>query len=196
MKRICVFCGSSPGSRPEYAEAARHLGVTLAENDIGLVYGGADVGMMGAIASSVIATGGSVTGIIPRQLADQKVAFTGLADLRIVDSMHQRKALMEALSDGFIALPGGLGTIEEFFEIWTWAQLNMHRKPCGLLNVCHYFDRLLAFLDHTVEEQFVEIDHRRMIIVEKDPLTLIERFRTYQPPVTDKAKWALKMNNS
>ncbi len=168
----------------------------MVECDIGLVYGGANVGTMGAIASSVLEAGGRVTGIIPRHLAEKEVAFTDLSDLRIVETMHQRKALMEQISDGFIALPGGLGTIEEFFEVWTWAQLNMHQKPCGLLNVCQYYDKLLEFLDHTVTQQFVDNDHRQMIIVENEPIRLIERFRTYSPPVTDKAKWALKMSNS
>ena len=194
MKNVCVFCGSSPGSRPEYTETARNLGVSLVKFGIGLVYGGANVGTMGTIARSVLEAGGKVTGIIPRHLAEKEVAFTDLSDLRIVDSMHQRKALMEQMSDGFIALPGGLGSIEDFFEVWTWAQLNMHQKPCGLLNVCQYYDKLLEFLDHTVTQQFVENGHRRMIIVESEPITLIERFRAYHPPVTDKAKWALKMN--
>ncbi len=168
----------------------------MVEHDIGLVYGGANVGTMGAIASSVLEAGGRVTGIIPRHLAEKEVAFTNLSDLRIVETMHQRKALMEQISDGFIALPGGLGTIEEFFEVWTWAQLSMHQKPCGLLNVCQYYDKLLEFLDHTVTQQFVDNDHRQMIVVENEPIKLIERFRSYSPPVADKAKWALKMSNS
>jgi uncharacterized protein (TIGR00730 family) len=196
MKNICVFCGSSPGNNPEYIQAARNLGFSLVKNGIGLVYGGANVGTMGAIARSVLEAGGRVTGIIPRHLAEKEVAFTDLSDLRIVETMHQRKALMEQMSDGFIALPGGLGTIEEFFEVWTWAQLNMHQKPCGLLNVCQYYNKLLDFLDHTVAQQFVENDHRQMIIVENEPTPLIERFRSYIPPVTDKARWALKMNNT
>ncbi|NQU64503.1 MAG: TIGR00730 family Rossman fold protein [SAR324 cluster bacterium] len=196
MKRICVFCGSGPGKGPEYILAARNLGISLVKSGIDLVYGGASVGTMGAIANSVLEAGGKVTGIIPKHLADKEVAFTALSDLRIVDSMHQRKALMEQLSDGFIALPGGLGTIEEFFEVWTWAQLSMHQKPCGLLNVRQYYDKLLEFLDHTVTQQFIEDDHRRMIIVEHDPFLMIERFRSYTPPVADKAKWALKMSNN
>lgn len=166
------------------------------KSGIDLVYGGASVGSMGAIAGSVLEAGGNVTGIIPQYLAEKEVAYTALTDLRIVDSMHQRKALMEQMSDGFIALPGGLGTIEEFFEVWTWAQLNMHQKPCGLLNVCRYYDKLLEFLDHTVTQQFVEDVHRCMIIVEDNPNSLIQRFQSYNPPVTDKAKWALKMNNN
>ena len=168
----------------------------MVECDIGLVYGGGNVGIMGALASSVLKAGGRVTGIIPRHLAEKEVAFLDLSDLRIVETMHERKALMEKISNGFIALPGGLGTIEEFFEVLTWAQLSMHQKPCGLLNVCKYYDKLLEFLDHTVTQQFVENDHRQMIIIENEPIKLIERFRSYFPPVTDKAKWALKMNNS
>ncbi len=135
MKRVCVFCGSSPGARPEYLQAAIELGQALAGKNIGLVYGGAKVGMMGKIAESVLEKGGEVIGVIPKDLVEREVAFTGLADLRVVGSMHERKALMADLSDGFIALPGGLGTIEEFFEVVTWAQLGIHPKPCGLLNV-------------------------------------------------------------
>jgi uncharacterized protein (TIGR00730 family) len=196
MKRWCVFCGSSPGNRPEYARAARTLGRLMVENEIGLVYGGGNVGMMGIIARTVHQAGGSVTGIIPRHLANLEVAFTDLPDLRVVDSMHERKALMGALSDGFVALPGGLGTIEEFMEVLTWAQLNLHDKPCGLLNVGGYFDLLLRFLDHTVEQCFVEHEHRDMIIAEQDPQALLERFSAYRPPVADKAAWALKLNGS
>ncbi len=136
MKRICVFCGSSPGARLEYARAARELADLLIKRNIGLVYGGARVGIMGEIASAVLKQGGEVIGVIPQELVEKEVAFTELTDLRIVGSMHERKALMAELSDGFIALPGGLGTIEEFFEVLTWAQLGLHRKPCGLLNVC------------------------------------------------------------
>ena len=195
MKRICVFCGSSPGARPEYIHAAKQLGHTLAGKGIGLVYGGGKVGMMGKIAESVLEKGGEVTGVIPKGLAEKEVAFTGLADLRVVDSMHGRKALMADLSDGFIALPGGLGTIEEFFEVVTWAQLGLHLKPCGVLNVMQYFDRLLDFLDHTVNEKFVELEHRSMILVDENPENLLQKFETYQPPNIDKAKWALQLSS-
>src|SRR6187549_1487199 len=148
MMRVCVFAGSSSGSRPEYRTAAEDLGRELAARGIELVYGGAHVGLMGGVADAVLAGGGRVTGVIPKALVDKEVAHTGLTDLRIVASMHQRKALMVDLSDAFIALPGGWGTLDEMFEILTWAQLGLHRKPCGLLNVQKYFDRLLAFLDH------------------------------------------------
>lgn len=194
MKRLCVFCGSSPGRLPDYAAAARTLGRLLVENEIELVYGGASLGTMGVLARAVTAGGGSVIGVIPRYLVDKEVAFTELTDLRVVDSMHERKALMEKLSDGAVALPGGLGTIEEFLEILTWGQLSMHQKPCGLLNVHGYFDLLLQFLDHAVAQDFVQDAHRRMIIVEASPQKLIERFKTYNAPDVDKAGWAMKMN--
>lgn len=196
MKRICVFCGSSPGARPEYLRAAEQLGHVLASKNLGLVYGGARVGMMGKIAEAVLEKGGEVIGVIPKGLVEREVAFTGLADLRVVDSMHERKALMADLSDGFIALPGGLGTIEEFFEVATWAQLGMHPKPCGLLNVEQYYSRLMDFLDHTVSEKFVELEHRSMILVEESPERLLQKFETYQPPTVDKARWVLEFTNA
>jgi len=195
MKRICVFCGSSPGARPEYLHAAEQLGYTLASQNIGLVYGGARVGMMGKIAEAVLEKEGEVIGVIPRALVEKEVAFTGLADLRVVDSMHERKALMANLSDGFIAMPGGLGTIEEFFEVATWAQLGIHSKPCGLLNVDKFYDKLMDFLDHTVDEEFVEPEHRSMILVDEDPERLLQRFKTYHPPTIDKAEWVLQLHN-
>ncbi len=195
MKRICVFCGSSPGSGPEYLLAAKQLGYTLVHKGIGLVYGGARVGLMGKIAEAVMEREGEVIGVSPIELVEKEVAFTGLADLRVVDSMHERKALMANLADGFIALPGGLGTIEEFFEVATWAQLGMHSKPCGLLNVRQYFDRLMDFLDHTVGENFVELEHRSMILMDEDPERLLRKFETYQPPKMDKAKWVLGLSN-
>ena len=194
MKRICVFCGSSPGANPEYLHAARQLGHLLASKNIGLVYGGGKVGIMGKIAESVLEKGGEVIGVIPKGLVERELAFTGLTDLRVVDSMHERKALMAEWSDGFVALPGGLGTIEEFFEVVTWGQLGMHPKPCGLLNVNRYYDRLLAFLDHTVNEKFVEQEHRSMILVDQDPERLLQGFEMYHPPVTDKAKWVLNLS--
>ncbi len=195
MKRICVFCGSSPGARPEYLRAAEQLGHALASKNLGLVYGGARVGMMGKIAEAVLEKGGEVIGVIPKGLVEREVAFTGLADLRVVDSMHERKALMVDLSDGFIALPGGLGTIEEFFEVATWAQLGMHPKPCGLLNVEQYYNSLMDFLDHTVSEKFVELEHRSMILVDENPESLLQKFETYQPPTVDKARWVLQFTN-
>ncbi len=194
MKRICVFCGSSPGASPEYMQAAQHLGYVLASKNIGLVYGGAKVGMMGKIAEAVLEKKGEVIGVIPKGLVEKEVSFTGLADLRVVDSMHERKALMADLSDGFIALPGGLGTLEEFFEITTWAQLGIHPKPCGLLNIRHYYDRLMDFLNHTVNEKFVEMEHRSMILIDEDPEKLLQKFETYRPPTVDKAKWVLRLS--
>jgi uncharacterized protein (TIGR00730 family) len=167
----------------------------LAKNKIGLVYGGGNVGLMGEIAKAVLEAGGDVIGVIPESLAQKEVAFTELADLRIVGSMHERKALMVELSDGFIALPGGLGTIEEFFEVLTWAQLGIHHKPCGLLNVCQYYSPLMHFLDRTVEQQFVEPEHRSMILIDEDPEALLIKFESYQPPQVDKAAWVLQMTN-
>lgn len=196
MKRICVFCGSSPGASPEYLQAATQLGYTLAGKNIGLVYGGAKVGMMGRIAEAVLQKKGEVIGVIPKGLAEKEVSFTGLSDLRVVDSMHERKAIMADLSDGFIALPGGLGTLEEFFEVATWAQLGLHPKPCGLLNVRHYYDKLMDFLDHMVSEKFVELEHRSMILIDEDPDRLVQRFALYRPPTVDKAKWVLQLSKS
>jgi uncharacterized protein (TIGR00730 family) len=196
MKRICVFCGSSPGARPEYVQAARQLGHALVKKNITLVYGGASVGVMGVIAKTVLEAKGDVIGVITRGLVEKEVAFTQLSDLRIVDSMHERKALMVELSDGFIALPGGLGTIEEFFEVLTWAQLGLHTKPCGLLNVCQYYTKLMDFLDHSVDEQFVEGEHRSMVLVDENPEVLLKKFEAYQPPKIDKAKWILQMTNN
>lgn len=192
IKRVCVFCGSSPGIKPEYVQMARLLGRVLVKKNIGLVYGGGRVGIMGAIARAVIDEGSEAIGVIPRALAEKEVAFTELSDLRVVGSMHARKALMAELSDAFIALPGGLGTIEEFFEALTWAQLGIHPKPCGLLNVCHYYDKLIEFLDYTVNQQFVEPEHRSMIMVAETPEGLLEQFEKYQPPRADKATWALR----
>jgi hypothetical protein len=193
LKRICVFCGSSPGANPAYLETARLLGQTLVQRKLGLVYGGAKVGIMGEIAKTVHELHGEVTGVIPRDLFEKEVAFTGLSDLRVVETMHERKALMAELSDGFIALPGGLGTIEEFFEVLTWAQLNFHQKPCGLLNVAHYYDRVIEFLDVMLDQQFIDSDHRQMVLVEENPAVLLDRFDSYCPPQSDKATWALNL---
>ncbi|MBN1889755.1 MAG: TIGR00730 family Rossman fold protein [Thermoflexales bacterium] len=186
MQRICVFCGSSPGSRPEYIQAARALGQALASKKLGLVYGGSGVGTMRELADATLQAGGQVTGVITQALADKGVAHPALADLRIVSSMHERKALMAELADGFIALPGGLGTFEEFLEVATWAQLGLHHKPCGLLNVCQYYQSLMGFLDHAVSQRFVKAEHRSMIIVEENPGALLDRFERYQPVVVDK----------
>ncbi len=196
MRRMCVFCGSSPGARPEYLQAAREFGHALTRRGIGLVYGGARVGLMGEIARAVMADGGEVIGVIPRDLVERRVAFTDLADLRVVESMHERKALMVELSDAFVALPGGLGTIEELFEILTWAQLGIHQKPSGLLNVCHYFNGLMTFMDDVMNQQFMEPEHRSMILVDEDPEALLDKFAVYRPPQVDKAEWILKMSNN
>jgi hypothetical protein len=182
MNRICVFCGTNTGSRPEYGAAARDLGRVFAEQGIELVYGGASVGIMGELADSVQEHGGHVTGIIPQQLMEKEAAHTGIPNLIVVASMHQRKSQMADMSDGFIALPGGIGTLEGFFEILTWGQLGIHAKPSGILNVSGYFDELTGFLDHAVKEGFLTEIHRRHIIVESDPGRLLERMRAYIPP--------------
>jgi uncharacterized protein (TIGR00730 family) len=182
IRRLAVFCGSNPGARPEYVDAARSLGRLLAQRGIGIVYGGSSVGLMAALADAMMDELGDVIGVIPRMLVEREVANKALTDLRIVESMHERKALMANLADGFVALPGGIGTLEEFFETWTWAQLGMHSKPCGLLNVAGYFDPLLTFLDHAVSEKFVRDVHRAMVVVERDPAALLARFESYDPP--------------
>ncbi len=196
MKRICVFCGSSPGLQPEYNEVAQQLGRMLVKKNIGLVYGGGRVGIMGKIAQTVMESGGEVIGVIPKGLAEKEVAYTELVDLRVVDSMHSRKALMVELSEGFIALPGGLGTIEEFFEVLTWGQLGIHQKPCGLLNVKGYYNKLIGFIDHATNEQFIEKEHRTMILMDERPEGLLDQFEGYEAPMIDKAKWTLQLANS
>ncbi len=193
VKRVCIFCGSSPGSKPIYSEKARDTGRVLAENNIGLVYGGGKVGIMGAVAQAAMEAKGEVIGVIPRDLVKKEVAFTGITDLRVVNSMHERKALMAGLSDGFIALPGGLGTIEEFFEILTWAQLGIHKKPCGFLNVDGYYDKMIEFIDYAVKEQFIGPGGRSLILEDDDPAALLKKFQAYQPPTIDKAAWALAL---
>jgi uncharacterized protein (TIGR00730 family) len=186
MRRICVFCGSSLGKSPAYGVAARKLGQVLAKRGLGLVYGGAKVGLMGEVAESVLAVKGEVIGVIPRPLANKELAHRGLRDLRVVDSMHQRKAVMAELSDGFIALPGGMGTFEEFFEITTWAQLGMHSKPCGLLNIAHYYDRLIEFLDQAMQECFIKPAHRALMMVASDADSLLDQFENHRPALVDK----------
>jgi len=186
MTRVCVFSGSSAGVRPEYRRAAEHLGQVLAERRIGLVYGGARVGLMGAVADAALAGGGEVIGVIPSGLVAKEIAHPGLTDLRVVASMHERKALMADLADAFVALPGGWGTLEEFFEVLTWAQLGLHRKPCGLLNVCGYFDGLLAFAAHSVAEGFVRPEHAGMVTVADAPGPLLDSLAVHRPPVVEK----------
>jgi uncharacterized protein (TIGR00730 family) len=171
-------------------QAARLLGKTLAEKQYTLVYGGASVGLMGQVARSCLDAGGEVIGVITRRLMNMEVAYTRLNDLQVVETMHERKARMAELADGFIALPGGLGTIEEFFEVVTWSQLGMHQKPCGLLNTGHYYDRLLDFLDTAVSEQFIGDIHRSMVLVDENPQNLLAKFESYEAPKVDKGAWA------
>lgn len=187
MQRLCVFCGSSRGHDARFKVAAHHLGQTFANNGIGLVYGGASVGLMGILADAVIEHGGEVIGVIPEALVQKEVAHRGLDDLRIVASMHERKALMAELSDGFVALPGGIGTFEELFEIWTWAQLGHHAKPCALYNVVGFYDALLTFLDQVATAGFLRKAHRDMLIVADTADLLLARLRAYEPPPV--AKW-------
>lgn len=187
LKRLCVFSGSSPGARPAYASAADRFGRLLAKNGIGLVYGGASIGLMGSVADAVLDEGGDVIGVIPRALVTKEVVHEGLSDLRVVDSMHERKALMADLADGFVALPGGLGTLEELCEILTWAQLGIHRKAVGLLDVEGYFQPLLRFLDHIVYERFMRPEHRAMVLVEEEPEQLLETVQRYRP--AEQKKW-------
>jgi uncharacterized protein (TIGR00730 family) len=186
MRRVCVFTGSNSGARPEYRAAAEELGRLLAARRLGLVYGGARVGLMGAVADAALAAGGEVIGIIPAALAAKEVAHAGLTDLRVVGSMHERKALMSTLADAFVALPGGWGTLEEFFEVLTWWQLGLHAKPCAFLNVHGYFDGLLAFLAHTVDEGFVRPEHASAIVVADGAAALLDRLATAVPPPVEK----------
>ncbi len=186
MNSLCVFCGSRPGDDPGYAEAARHLGRTLAERHTTLVYGGGHVGLMGVVADAALEAGGAVVGVMPRALVEREIAHTGLTQLHVVGSMHERKALMANLSEGFVALPGGTGTLEELFEVFTWAQLGEHRKPCGLLNVARYYDPLLNVLDQMVARGFLSEKHRGMIVVEQGPERLLESFSRYEPPLVPK----------
>jgi uncharacterized protein (TIGR00730 family) len=187
MHSVCVFCGSSPGRNGAYAEAARAVGRAIAESGLKLVYGGAMVGLMGEVADSALAAGGEVVGVIPVALVERELAHNGLTALHEVKSMHERKAMMADLSDAFLALPGGIGTLEELFEIWTWAQLGHHQKPAGVLNVERYFDPLLTFLDHQCEEGFMRREHRDMLVVESQPERLLQRFGAYEAPTV--VKW-------
>ena len=186
MQRICVYCGSSLGVRPDYRAAACELAATLVDNDIELVYGGATKGLMGVIADEVLTRGGAVHGVIPKSLEDKEIAHTSLTKLHVVASMHDRKSMMAALSDAFIALPGGFGTLEELIEIVTWGQLAFHDKPAGVLNVAGYFDTLLTFLDHMVAEEFLKPDNRAMLLSDSTAAGLIGQFERYRPPGVDK----------
>jgi uncharacterized protein (TIGR00730 family) len=187
LTRVCVFCGSSTGTSDAYADQARALANELVSRGIGLVFGGGSVGLMGVIADSVIAAGGEAIGVIPRSLVEREIGHHGVSDLRVVDTMHERKALMSALSDGFIALPGGVGTLEELFEAWTWGQLGIHAKPCGLLDAGGYYAALLTFIDHMVAEGFMRAENREMLLVNDTPAMLLDQMTSYRAPRV--AKW-------
>jgi uncharacterized protein (TIGR00730 family) len=187
MKRIAVYCGSNKGSRPEYAAAAQALGALLAREKIELVYGGGSVGLMGIVADATLAHGGHVIGVIPEKLNMREIIHHGLPDLRIVKDMHERKAMMADLADGFVALPGGYGTFEEFFEVLAWSQLGWHPKPFGLLNIAGFYSPLLQFLDHTREEGFIRPQHRELVLVADAPEVLLQQLRNFRPPT--EVKW-------
>ncbi|WP_426993779.1 TIGR00730 family Rossman fold protein [Methylomonas sp. CM2] len=184
FRSLCVYCGSSPGRLPAYTASANALAEAMVRRGVRLIYGGAGIGIMGAVADRVLALGGEAVGVIPKALAHKEVAHAGLTELYVTASMHERKMRMAELADGFVALPGGIGTLEELFEIWTWAQLGFHRKPCGLLNVAGYYDGLLGFLDHVRAEQFVKPEQRELLMVAGDPETLLTRYAAYQAPPT------------
>ena len=186
LKSICVFCGASPGSLPVFREAALAVGAELARRGVRLVYGGGDVGLMGAVADGALAGGGTVIGVIPEALAAQEIAHPGVSDLRVVRSMHERKALMAELSDGFVALPGGYGTFEEFCEVVTWTQLGVHSKSCGLLNVAGFYDPLLALIDGAVEKRFIRAEHRALVLSDTDFPALLAKMATFVAPTTPK----------
>ena len=186
LARVCVYCGANRGNDPAYAQAAQAMGRVLAARGIGVVTGGGRVGLMGIVADAVLEAGGSVTGVIPEALMTKELAHRGLTDLVVTSSMHERKSTMAGLADAFVALPGGLGTYEELFEIWTWAQLGWHHKPCGLLNAAGFYDKLVAFLDGASEAQFLKTEHRAMLVVDADPDRLLDRFAAYTPPVVTK----------
>jgi uncharacterized protein (TIGR00730 family) len=186
MRRVCVFCGSSTGSNPVYLEAARAMGRTLAGRGIGLVYGGGSTGLMGVVADAALEAGGEVVGVIPRALQLRELAHGGLTTLHVVGSMHERKARMAELSDGFVALPGGMGTLEEVSEMLTWAQLGLHAKPVGLLDVAGYYAPLTSFFDRAAAEGFIRREHRGLVLVGTDPGTLLDRFAAWAPPAIDR----------
>jgi len=187
MKSVCVFCGSSVGNDPAFGNVASNLGTAIAERGIRLVYGGGQVGLMGVIADAALAAGGEVIGVMPRSLRDREIAHTGLSDLHITESMHERKALMEHLSEGFIALPGGFGTLDEFCEIVTWSMLGYHARPIGMLDTNGYFDALRTFIDHAVDTGFVREEHRKLILEAATPALLLDTMTTWRPTVV--VKW-------
>jgi len=182
MRRVCVYAGSNPGHDPAYADAARALAAELADRGIGLVYGGGKVGLMGVIADTVLAAGGEAIGVMPQALIDREIGHPRLTELRVVASMHERKAQMAELADAFVALPGGIGTLEELIEVYTWSQLGIHDKACGVLNVRGYYDGLAAFLDHAVDEGFLRVQHRAVLSVAADPADLLDALATYESP--------------
>jgi uncharacterized protein (TIGR00730 family) len=182
MMRIAVFCGSSPGGAECYTSEARRFGIELAKRGITLVYGGSKNGLMGAVADSVLENGGQAIGVIPRFLEEKEISHNGLTELHTVETMHERKSLMAKLADGFVALPGGTGTLEEFFEVLTWAQIGLHQKPCGLLNINDYYSPLQSLFEHMVDQQFIQEKYRSMAILESEPGVLLDRFSQYEPP--------------
>ncbi len=182
MKRICVFCGSNVGGRPAYASAARAMAAELVRRRLGVVYGGGGIGLMGVLADAMLERGGEVIGVIPRPLASKELAHTGLTEMRVVDSMHERKALMASLADGFVAMPGGLGTFEETLEILTWSQLGIHRKPIGLLNVAGFYDGLLGMIAHALDEGFVPPEYHALSVSADTPANLLDLMETWRPP--------------
>lgn len=186
LKRICVFCGSNVGARVEYRRVAEELGSYLAEREIGLVYGGGNVGLMGTMADAAMAAGGEVIGVIPQAIVDREIAHRGVTELRVVNSMHERKAMMADLSDAFMAMPGGFGTFEEFCEALTWSQLGIHKKACGLLNVAGYYTPLLAMFDHAVQERFVRRENRSLVLAHEDFRELIRMIDEFVPTTTEK----------
>ncbi|MBN2041800.1 MAG: TIGR00730 family Rossman fold protein [Spirochaetes bacterium] len=192
MNKICVFCGSSCGNNPVYTEAAKELGRLFAANNITLIYGGAKVGIMGVLADEILEAGGKVTGIIPKFLRDSEVAHNDLTELILVTTMHERKDLMQKEADGFIAMPGGLGTIEEIFEMITWGQLNLHKKPCAFLNINGFYDLINGFLENAVKEGFIEKEIKDIIIIESDPAAVMDRFSNYVHHNISKAEIALR----
>jgi uncharacterized protein (TIGR00730 family) len=194
MKRVLVFCGSSPGRRAEYATGAAELGRLLAERGLGLVYGGASVGLMNAVADGALRAGGEVIGVIPKRLTELEISHAALSELHVVDTMHQRKALMAELSDAVMALPGGTGTLDELFELFTWSQLGLHRKPIGLLDIVGYWQPLLAFLEHAVNERFLRAEHLETLLVERDAAVLLDRLGSFRHLAAD--KWLDRTNSN
>jgi uncharacterized protein (TIGR00730 family) len=186
LRHVCVFCGSNRGNQPVYLRAAQEVGQLLSQRGIGLVYGGGNVGLMGAMADACLGQGGRVVGVMPRALVEKEIAHLGLTELHVVESMHERKALMADLADAFIGLPGGYGTWEEFCEVLTWSQLGLHRKACALLNVNGFYDPLLAMANRAVEEGFLREVHRELLLADTDPVSLLDRLSGYDVPAVDK----------